>query len=81
MFRRGNPFVRAGGNFIHTRGEPSARRAFPILAFTRSHSTKPVEILSIGSNSYCSMLHLAEICIDVLAMLEMSDTGGNAEDR
>ena len=28
------------------RGEPSARRAFPILAFTCSHSTKLVEILS-----------------------------------
>ena len=28
------------------RGEPSAHRAFPILAFTRSHSTKLVEILS-----------------------------------
>ena len=29
------------------RGEPSARRAFPILAFTCSHSTKLVEILSL----------------------------------
>ena len=46
MFRRGNPCPRAGGNFFHTQGEPSARRAFPILAFTRSHSTKLVEILS-----------------------------------
>ena len=48
MFRRGNPFCpRAGGNFFHTQGEPSARRAFPILAFTCSHSTKLVEILSL----------------------------------
>ena len=40
MFRRGNPFV-------HAREETSStHRAFPILAFTHSHSTKPVEILS-----------------------------------
>ena len=42
---------RAGGNFFHTQGEPSVRRAFPILAFTRSHSTKLVEILSLPISS------------------------------
>ena len=55
MFRRGNPFVRAGGNFFHMQGKPSVCRAFPILAFTCSHSTKLVEILSVGGNVFLAV--------------------------
>ena len=58
---------RAGGNFFHMRGKPSAHRAFPILAFTHSHSTKLVEILSSLTSvgpftlSYCKLSFTCEV--------------------
>ena len=54
-------------NFFHTQGEPSARRAFPILAFTCSHSTKLVEILSAFK-----ILSISPTCFKVMVPLDRS---------